>query len=93
MSTPIRHGRYTTYINGRCRSCIECRAAHAVKMASLRKSRYAERVRENGRWVHPRARHGTANAYNYYGCRCVPCEDANREAQQQRAQRRRGVAS
>lgn len=95
MNTPIHHGRYTTYANGKCRSCVECKAAHAVKMAALRRSRYAERVIENGRWVHPQARHGTANGYNHFGCRCEPCEEANREVgrQYRAARRSRGEAS
>lgn len=92
-STPVRHGRYTTYTNGRCRGCVECRAANAAKMEALRRSRYAERVERHGRLVHPRATHGTANAYNYMGCRCERCQGANRVAQQKRAQRRRGVTS
>ena len=95
MSTPIRHGRYSTYANGLCRECAECRAAHAAKMASLRKSRYAERVEQHGRWVHPLATHGTPNAYNHLGCRCEPCEEANRKVgrQYRAARRSRGEAS
>lgn len=35
-------------------------------------------------------RHGTEGGYSNHGCRCTPCTEANRAAQAEDRQRRRG---
>lgn len=51
-----------------------------------------ERVLLGGRWVHPRAKHGTANSYRRYGCRCESCSAAIRaESLARRAKTREGA--
>ena len=44
--------------------------------AEKRRLRLAERVKVDGRDVHPRAKHGTPSGYSYWGCRCAPCTSA-----------------
>ena len=41
-----------------------------------RASRWAERILVDGRMVHPDAPHGTTTGYAHWGCRCIPCGDA-----------------
>lgn len=47
------------------------------EVTDLYHRRLAERVRINGRWVHPAAPHGKRQGYVSFGCRCWPCTTAN----------------
>ena len=42
-----------------------------------RRRKWEQRVTgANGAWFHPEAKHGTANGYTSYGCRCDACRAA-----------------
>jgi hypothetical protein len=54
--------------------------ARADRSKQARACRFAERIKVDGRWFHPRAPHGTTNGYGNYGCRCTPCTDVHSAA-------------
>lgn len=74
----IEHGTLCRYQKG-CR-CQPCRIAKRDAQRVNRAQRHGERIKVNGRLVHPRAKHGTSSGYNYYGCRCRPCTRSNWKA-------------
>jgi len=77
------HGRETTYVtySCRCTRCIDVTvAARRAREDKRNKQRKAERIKVNGRMIHPLALHGTVNAYESYMCRCEDCSDAHNEA-------------
>lgn len=53
--------------------------------ATERAIRMAERIKIDGRLVHPRATHGTMAGYNNFGCRCLDC--GTRELERKRRAR------
>lgn len=55
---------------------------------ALRKRRHSERVRIDGRWVHPDAPHGTPHGRVSYGCRCEECRGVGTRDQAARRTRR-----
>ena len=79
------HGEFRTYRSG-CR-CAECRRANADYYRARgyrmthRARNYARRTFVAGRWIAPLPddRHGTRDAYDRHGCRCISCTRANRE--------------
>lgn len=55
----------------------EQRARLREARRALVEQRRSERVLVCGRWIHPRARHGTLAGYKEWLCRCGPCTNAN----------------
>jgi len=72
------HGTNRCYMNG-CRE-EECRQAHRDYTQQVRQARRAELIWRDNRPFHPRAKHGTPNAYTHYGCGCEPCTKAHSAA-------------
>lgn len=75
----MRHGSVSTYNNYHCH-CDDCRAAKSADVMQRRASRYARRTLQDGRLIAPvpAQQHGSAATYTNWGCRCVPCTEANR---------------
>lgn len=71
------HGRPSTY-NAGCR-CAPCRRATTAYMRQRRQQRMDSRALVDGRLVAPVAteKHGHDATYRNWGCRCVPCTEAN----------------
>lgn len=92
-------GHPTTYLAYGHRD-PDCRAAWAACFLWMRNQKKAERRLVNGVWIAQwglkcpefgPVPHGTATAYDYWGCRGNACLDAYREKQRYwRARRRQG---
>lgn len=67
----MNHGRYTTYVNHKCR-CIPCKQAWREYCRRRRAQRAA--LVAAGRLKVP---HGTEGGYSNYKCRCIPCKRAH----------------
>jgi hypothetical protein len=74
---PLSHGSATSYNRG-C-PCDLCKAKNTARNTTLRTRRMAQRVLINGRLVAPLPpeKHGKQSTYSNWGCRCIPCTDAN----------------
>ena len=75
------HGTRGRYNSG-CR-CDECRGAERESAIRLRREKQELLVEIDGRMVAahlPKEKHGRPGTYDYYGCRCRPCTDAQLES-------------
>jgi hypothetical protein len=79
----MQHGRYSTYVNHKCR-CVDCRAAWTAYSAERAAER--RRLAAAGEIEVP---HGTDGGYRNYGCRCDDCRRAHN--QMRRAGKRRAL--
>ncbi|SEF34351.1 hypothetical protein SAMN05421837_107333 [Amycolatopsis pretoriensis] len=86
------HGNASTYVNHGCR-CQWCTAANTERGREQRRVRFASRRIVDGVLVAPvpQHRHGIANTYTNWGCRCAPCAGAHRRASRDRYWRRVAV--
>jgi len=80
------HGRYTTYVNQKCR-CKPCVKANTVWCENRRKERI--RLVEAGLLTIP---HGTDGGYRNYACRCADCKRAHADMRLATLRRRRARA-
>lgn len=71
------HGTVGRYDDG-CR-CQPCKDANAARKRRGQKAQYALRDVQDGVIINKRAKHGTLNGYQYYGCRCEECVQAYRD--------------
>lgn len=55
----------------------------------LKEFQRSKRVLIDGVMVHPTAPHGTPSGYDYYGCKCQPCLEANSSRKRLRLQQKR----
>lgn len=74
-------GLHTTAVlellGGRPPAPVRAPARRRRDIKAARARRFAERIKVDGRWFHPRATHGTPSGYTNYGCRCTPCTAAH----------------
>lgn len=76
---PEHGGSGSGYSKG-CR-CLPCSVANSDRLRRRRKERLDARIMVEGRWFQPDEKvvdkHGTRAVYVNWGCRCLPCTEAN----------------
>ena len=79
---------------GTYRPQVEVRATPRIrrseKTQQTRARRLAERVLDQGRWIHPHAPHGQPHTYKNWGCHCHPCTVAHSVERHRARQQQRG---
>jgi hypothetical protein len=71
------HGHYLHYLRDGCR-CDTCREGWRIHCAAQKAERLAKGLKRRDR------RHGTANGYANWGCRCTRCSRAHMDEKNRR---------